>query len=246
MRIQPIVTVLIALCLTSIALAEQVGGPSGPDKGEFRAGAEGIVRTNVNLLISPWDWETSFKSRTFYGCVEYGISDCLSVRGKAGVAQWEEGIPPWPDRLKFDYGLAWAAGFRWRICHPEGDGTAFALTGQYAQTQPDDFVYDFGFGTDSFLNVRTKEWTGALTVGVPHGSARSYAGVVYSHLEADIDHVVEQIGFPPTYERLSGDKQQHVGVVVGMDHDLGGSSFWNPEVRGFDEEGISGSLIFAF
>ncbi|MFQ6133994.1 MAG: hypothetical protein ACE5R4_18265 [Armatimonadota bacterium] len=245
MRIAAAFTVVLALSLTSIALAEQVGGPSGPEKGDFRFGGEAIFRTNVGMdIISVLGGErVELKSRTYYGVLEYGITDCLSIRGKAGIAEWEQDAPP--PRVAFDSGLAWAAGLRWRICKPEEHGTSLALSGQYAQTTPDDFQFP-GVPIERLQNLETREWTAALTVGVPHGSARTYAGVVYSDLELDLEQYQEVVGAPDLLVPARGQKHPHVGAVVGIDHDLGGSGFWNLEVRGFDEEGVSGSINIVF
>ncbi|MFQ6133995.1 MAG: hypothetical protein ACE5R4_18270 [Armatimonadota bacterium] len=247
MRMPVIVAVVIALCLCSTALAQQIGGPSGPDKGEFRVGGEAIFRTNVDSLVRPYNWRMSFKTRTYWGVLEYGITDCLSIRGKAGVSEFEEDAPPSPYKVKFDSGLAWAAGFRWRICKPEEHGTALALSGQYIQTTPDDFAVPGATPPEFLQNVKTREWTGALTVGVPHGSARPYAGVVYADGEADLDDLfVWEPVAPNILIPLDIDKRHHVGAVVGIDHDLGGSGFCNLEARMFDEEGISGSINLVF
>ncbi|MFQ6134135.1 MAG: hypothetical protein ACE5R4_18980 [Armatimonadota bacterium] len=234
MRLAAILVVAAALCLCSIAVAEQVGGPSGPDQGEFRVGGEAIFRTNVDMRFTT-GFDQPLKSRTFYGVLEYGVTDCLSLRGKAGLAEWENDGPPSPTPVQYGYGLAWAAGLKWRICRPEEHGTALALSGQYAEGSPDDDRRFF-----LLTGVKTKEWTAALTVGVPHGSARPYAGVVYSDLQITGTQGLK----PPVPWRM--DKRHNVGAVVGMDHDLGDSGFWNLETRFFDEEGVSGSLNITF
>lgn len=241
MRLGVVLIVVSALFLTSAALAEQVGGPSGPEQGQVNVGAEGVLRTNIHGIRTSWlgagldDW----KSRTFYGVLEYGITDCLSIRGKAGMAEWEEDEPANVGRVKFGYGFAWAAGIKWRICHPEDGGTALALSAQYAKSEPDNWTP--GGLILPYQNAETTEWTAALTVGVPHGSTRPYAGVVYSDLEMDW-----QLGPPAPPIPFAFDRQKDIGVVVGLDHDLGNVGFFNIEARIFDEEGIAGSANFTF
>jgi len=245
MRIWFALAVLVVLCLSGTALAQQVGGPSGPEQGQWNIGAEGIVRDNVDILLTPDPMKLSLKSAGFYGVVEYGITDCLSLRGKVGEAKWEIPGTDAPVDLVFDYGLSWAAGLKWRICKPEEKGTALALSGQYAESTPDDLV--FPGGDEGLRDGKVKEWTAALTVGVPHGSARPYAGVVYSDLQFDVDYWYPSPAGPVTVvEPLHGDKRHHVGAVVGIDHDMGDVGFFNIEARGFDEEGISGSVNFTF
>lgn len=250
MRVTATVAAMIALLLTTAAQAEQVGGPSGPQKGQLSLGGEAILRTNVDMRgevpgVLVYDW--SLRSTALYGVLEYGVTDALSVRGKAGVAEWESLAWPPQFRQKYDYGFAWAAGLKWRICRPEDHGTALALSGQYAESEGDASHFP-PILPPEYHKLETKEWTAALTVGVPHGSARPYAGVVYSDLDLDYRFSVHNMGGGLILIALphTAHKRHHVGAVLGIDHDLGSAGYWNLEARAFDEEGISGSLNFTF
>ncbi len=175
-------------------------------------------------------------THTFYGVVQYGITDRLSIRGKGGIgkigADAYASMPVVPrDLSDLDYGLAWAAGLQFQICAPEEHGTSLALSGQFARMTPDDTAEPTT--GDFFSDAEVTEITGALTVGVPHGRTRPYAGVVYSGLEYDLRVNAE----PWTYE-----KPDHVGAVAGLDQVLGDRGWLNLEARFFDESSFSAIL----
>ncbi len=249
--------------------AEQIGGPSGPAGGELRVGVESNFRDHIDGLAVGLEYdyanEDSARSRqngyvlvaeparasthTFYGVLQYGLTDRLSVRGKAGIGKagidaMSVGIIP-NDLVDSGYGFAWAAGLQYRICAPDGHGTSLALSGQYARLKPDDFVSPMGL----FSNSQVEEITGALTVGTTLGKARPYAGIVYSDLEArfDIAEVGAFVAYPVAQQRAplapplpwTFEKDNEIGAVFGLDQTLGGSGWLNLEARAWDEASFS-------
>ena len=226
---------LAALLAATLAYAEQMGGPSGPANGEWRLGGEAVLRTDMDadLTVDGIFVPGEVLTDTFYGVLEYGITDRLSIRGKGGVSRLEFLPGPMPGRANFEYGPAWAAGIQYRICAPRRHGTSLAIRGQFARSAPDDFVTGMGSLTD--LNI--EEWNAALVAGATGSRARPYIGAVYSDLQADfVDTGLQPVG------RGVLEKRDHLGAIVGLDADLGDHLLLNLEARAFDEQGITGGL----
>ncbi len=215
--------------------AEQIGGPSGPADGEWRVGTEANFRDNLDGLavwVGGKDAEAlKLSTHTFYGVVQYGISDRLSIRGKAGVGKVGLDATDFrpvitDDFADFGYGLAWSAGLQYRICAPDEHGTSLALSGQFARVEPDDLILP----GDTFVNPRLEEITAALTIGTTNGNTRPYAGVVWSDLQFD---------FTPVPELWRFEKDENIGAVLGLDQAFCDRGWLNLEARLWDEASFS-------
>ncbi len=265
-----VVSCVLLLVLAGGARAEQIGGPSGPLQGEFRLGAEANFRDHVDgLAVAPLpaaatgDVGTAQRgarpvlaeplrvsTHTFYGVAQYGLTDRLSIRGKAGVGKAgfdvvPKGVVP-RDIFDFGYGLAWSGGVQYRICAPDEHGTSLALTGQFARMQPEGF---FSRPIGAWLaDAQIEEITGALTVGATRGRTRPYAGVVYSDFQFEWTETQVAMGTSiggPRAQQFFGvlpwslDKDDNIGAVFGLDQTLGGSGWLNLEARAWDEASFS-------
>jgi len=283
MRVATVACCLLAIVLAGSVWAEQIGGPSGPAEGQFNLSAESIFRDNVHgrmttpsmldgvtqagrpaarLLIGPGvEGCRSLSTETFYGVGEYGITDRLSLRGKLGVANLGLDMGP-GDMYDFGYGLAWAAGLRYRICAPGKPGTSFAISGQFAHSEPDDFAIAGGLVAEGFKGfpfserfsgAKLDEVNVALAVGTTVNNTRPYAGIVWSHFDFDFNETISVAApFADVSARtklgsvraFSFDKSSDVGAIVGLDQALGESGRLNLEARAFDEASFTASLGF--
>ncbi len=228
---------LAALLAVASAGAEQIGGPSGLADGEWRLGGEAVLRTDMDadLTVDGVLVRGEVLSDTFYGVLEYGISDRLSIRGKGGLSRMQFTPGPVPLHADFDYGPAWAAGLEYRICAPRGHGTSLAVRAQYARSEPD----DFSTGRGSLTGLHVEEWNAALIAGASAGGTRPYIGAVYSDLRADLIDTGFMLPLPAHI-----DKRDHLGAIVGLDADLGRNVMLNLEARAFDEQGVSGGFLW--
>ena len=188
-------------------------------------------------------YRVEFDLWTQQGSVEYGLTDRLSIRGKAGTTRMEfpesVGVPAGGIGLDllpahFNYGLAWSAGLQYRICAPQDGGTALALRGQYSQARPDDFTNLSDF---AYHDVQIQEWNVALIAGAAHGRVRPYAGIAYSDWTAWFTSF--EADAPPDVVPARLEKDKHVGAIVGVDWDLCDNAFLNIEAHAFDESGVS-------
>ncbi len=268
-----IVCSVLLLVLAGSVWAEQIGGPSGPARGELRLGAESNFRDDVEGLVGsppvfitgrdgsgvgaanfpqPQVEELRLSTHTFYGVLDYGLTDRLSVRAKAGVGK--VGIDAaygglvTDDLYDFGYGLAWSAGLQYRICAPGGQGTSLALSGQFARCDPDD-VYARPFG-QRLGGAELEEFTAALTVGTTLGHTRPYAGIVWSDLDFDftITPVLKRAsigpgaaGAAPT-QHWSFEKEDNLGAVFGLDQGFCGTGWLNLEARVWDEASFAATV----
>jgi hypothetical protein len=253
--------------------AEQIGGPSGPGQGELRLGAEGNFRDHVEGLVSspaafitgrdesgvgaanfpqPQVEELRLSTHTFYGVLDYGLTDRLSVRAKAGMGK--VGIDAaygglvTDDLYDFGYGLAWSAGLQYRICAPAGQGTSLALSGQFARCEPDDvYVHPY---SQRLGGAELQEITAALTVGTSLGHTRPYAGIVWSDLDFDftITPVLQRVSVGPGATQVgltqhwSFEKDDTLGAVFGLDQGFGGTGWLNLEARVWDEASFAATV----
>jgi hypothetical protein len=245
--------VVVALAVVSCAFAQQMGGPSGPAAGEWRIGVESNWRCNMDATLSGTApgmvrFPVELKQWTQQGSIEYGITDRLSIRGKAGMTRlefpqfpWAYIVSPGPDLLPahFNYGFSWSGELQYRICAPEEHGTALALRGRYSQARPDDFDNN---AVLQYRDLEIEEWNVALLAGVPRGRVRPYAGVAYSDWEADLTSIY--LGLVPDISPGKLEKDKHVGAIVGLDWDFCESSFLNVEAHVFDESGITTGVTF--
>jgi hypothetical protein len=245
-----IVSCLLLLFVAGAVWAEQIGGPSGPAKGELRIGVESNFRDHVEgdaigfefagfpPVIVPSVQPARLSTHAFYGAVQYGICDRLSIRGKVGVGKvgvdaTSDGIIP-HDLLDWGYGLAWSAGLQYRICAPDEHGTSLALSGQFAHMEPEGFVAPTGM---VFGDGELDEMTAALTVGFTKGKTRPYAGIVWS--DFDMDFTISDMGFvfPWSFE-----KDENIGAVFGLDQEFCDRGWLNLEARVWDEASFAATV----
>ena len=233
------VTVVCGVLLLVVAggvWAEQIGGPSGPADGQWKVGAEANFRDDLEGVVREVGGTGSepvrLSTHAFYGVLQYGICDRLSVRAKAGVGKVgidaTGSVPVVTDDLAdFGYGLAWSAGLQYRICAPDERGASLALSGQFARMKPDNFSLP---GQD-FTDAEFDEITAALTVGTTNGRTRPYAGIVW----ADRDFDLRVASDPWSFE------QQRVGAVFGLDQTLCDTGWLNLEARVWGETSFAAS-----
>ncbi len=247
-----VVSCVLLLVFAGGVWAEQIGGPSGPSQGEFRLGAEANFRDHVDgLAVAPYPLPPPLfvgepmrlSTHTFYGVLQYGLTDRLSIRGKAGMGKLgidaTSGGIITNDTFDLGYGLAWSAGLQYRICAPDEPGTSFAISGQFARMQPDDLSLGAGPFGMQFTDPEVEEITAALTVGTTKGKTRPYGGIVWSDFDFDVIQTVQypdQISYAVPW---SFEKDRQWGAVFGLDQTLCDRGWLNLEARCWDEASFS-------